>query len=226
MESVGAYPVRSLPPKARAAYRAVSLLAKLRTRIEGSIPAIPGDAPCIFAFNHNDAAETLFAAAIAIKASGGRLVSFMVDWMFARAPLLGRIISLCEPILVYGKRARWAWLRRLMDRPASYSSVDEALSRLKSGAWLGIFPEGTRRGKEKCLGKPRKGLYELSRRSGALVLPVGIEKRPWPLRRVFRFGAPIELWRETDPAKAGDIVMKELSRLSRKPYREHEEVPA
>ena len=178
---------------------------------------------CIFAFNHNDATDPR-AAAIAIKASGAAWYPFMVTDV--RAPLLGRIIGLCEPVLVYGKRARWAWLRRLMNRPAGYSSLDEALSRLASGAWLGIFPEGTRRGKAKCLGRPRKGLYELAKRSGAVVLPVGIEKRPWPLRRVFRFGSPIELWRESDPAKAGDIVMKELSRLSRKPYRDYEEVPA
>ncbi|HWR01855.1 MAG TPA: lysophospholipid acyltransferase family protein [Chlorobaculum sp.] len=155
--------------------------------------------PCIYAFNHNNVFESLFAPVLLIYLLGGRRVSFVIDWMFGRLPLIGWLMDQVAPVYVYHKKSIVPFLHRTRTREKRGRSLDQCIERLASGTSIGIFPEGTRNGDPHRLLKAKPGIGYIALDSGAQVIPVGIEFRassrrkrvPIIGRMVLRFGHPM-----------------------------------
>lgn len=195
-------------------------------RVEGAshLEAVGGK-PCIFAFNHNNAFESLFVPVLLFYLRGGRTVSFVIDWMFGRLPVIGWMMNLIDPVYVHHKRSTMPFLERTRLREASSSSRGECIGRLASGKSIGIFPEGTRNPDPSTLLKAKPGIGYIALESGAPVLPVGIDfiasgKRnrvPSIGRIVVRFGRPMQFEEELSnyrslPAEGQRVRKSELAR--------------
>lgn len=195
--------------------------------------------PVIFAFNHNNTAESLLAPAALVYLRAGRMVHFVIDWMYAHLPVIGRILRMCDPILVYRKPARFRWGERMRRERLGDSVVEGCLERLARGGSVGIFPEGRRNADPGKLLRGRSGLGEIVLRSGAPVIPVGIHypaaarlgRIPRLGRMVLRIGEPLSFAAEREQAEAEggravrkgarrvvDRVMARLEELSGKSY--------
>lgn len=127
---------------------------------------------------------------------------------------------------------RW-WLRQvgvsLIDRAAPSKDVLRRLTEcLDAGEVVCMFPEGTR-SDDGRIGPFRSGVELLVRRTGATVLPVGIEgsfrafprgvKFPRPVRCTVRYGAPWPADRVLAP-RGIEALRAEVARLARTPLRE------
>lgn len=171
-----------------------------------------GSSPCIYAFNHNNAFESLFVPVLLIWLLGGQRVSFVIDWMFGQLPVVGWLMKQINPIYVWHKRSTVPFLERRRVKAASSSSRDECVRRLEGGASIGIFPEGTRNGDPFRLLKAKPGIGYIALESGAPVIPVGIEflasrrrgRVPFIGKIVLRFGAPMQFGRHGASVDAPD----------------------
>lgn len=143
--------------------------------IEGAdrLAALPD--PMLFALNHNNSVESVVVPSALIHHRHGRLITFMVDWMFLYIPVVGWVMRRIDPIPVYTKPARFKVGEGYRRARRHLSPVDEAVRRLATGHSVGIFPEGTRNPDPDRMRPPRPGLAHLVLRSDAPVLPVGIE---------------------------------------------------
>lgn len=132
----------------------------------------------IFAFNHNSSYETIMVyIALSMKTKFNK-IRFIIDWMFAHIPVLGPIIRLSEPILVFNKKAR---IKRLNRKKILYQNpYIRAIQTLEENASIGLYPEGTRNRKPDELIKARRGIGKIAIESKKCVLPVGLD---FPKRR-------------------------------------------
>lgn len=137
----------------------------------------PLDEPVIFALNHNNSLETLVVPAALFFHRGGRTISFVVDWMFLRIPVVGWLLGHGSPVPVYTKSARWGLFERERRRRAASDGtvLDRCRRELAAGRSVGIFPEGARNRSADRLGAGRAGLGHLVLATGAPVVPVGID---------------------------------------------------
>lgn len=196
--------------------------------------------PAIVALNHNSSFESIAVPLALIWMRRGRMLHFLIDWMFLHWPVVGWLMRLSDPIPVYGKPMRWrlreSHRRAGLRRPV----VDACLERLAAGGSLGIFPEGTRNRRLDTLLQGRPGLGEIVLRCDAPVVPVGIKfpaaerlGRPPILGRiVLVVGEPLDFREERTRAADGlpsgarralarqvvARVMSEISRLSGKAF--------
>jgi 1-acyl-sn-glycerol-3-phosphate acyltransferase len=131
--------------------------------------------PLIFAFNHNCSYETILVASYLMYLRQGRKVSFVIDWMFGRLPLLGWIFKQIDPIYVYNKPARFKFLERSRSMQKKQSVYMQCIEYLNSNKSIGIFPEGTRNRNPYQLKRGRNGIGHIALESGAPVLPIGID---------------------------------------------------
>jgi 1-acyl-sn-glycerol-3-phosphate acyltransferase len=104
-------------------------------------------------------------------------VHFLVDWVFGYIPVLGSFVRLNEPIFVFNKKARFAWIDARNDRTATTTAWDECVARLKQDHSIGIFPEGTRNHDPETLLEGRSGIGKIVIDAEASVVPVGIDFR-------------------------------------------------
>ncbi|MBN2431768.1 MAG: 1-acyl-sn-glycerol-3-phosphate acyltransferase [Acidobacteria bacterium] len=130
--------------------------------------------PLIFVLNHSNYMESLLVPVTLIYHRQGRLIHFMVDWMFRHLPLIGTLLRLGETVPVYTKPARWRLFEGYRRRQRTFSPVDECLALLAAGRSVGIYPEGTRNPDPLQLRRARPGLAHLILTSTAPVVPVGI----------------------------------------------------
>ncbi len=161
-------------PFGRLAMRAVALLFGPLVQVDGraGLAEVPG--PAIFVLNHNNTFECCVVPGLLMAARQGRPVSFLVDWMFLRLPLIGRLIRCIDPIPVYTKPARFhLWEGHRQARRAR-SALGGALERLAAGGSVGVFPEGTRNGSPLQLERGRAGLGHLVLATDVPVVPIGI----------------------------------------------------
>lgn len=173
-----------------------------------------GSSPCIYAFNHNNAFESLFVPVLLIWLLGGERISFVIDWMFGQLPVVGWLMKHIDPIYVWHKRSTLPFLERRRVKAASSSSRDECVRRLYGGASIGIFPEGTRNADPFRLLRAKPGIGYIALESGAPVIPVGIEfitarrrgRVPVVGKIALRFGEPMrfECHRVFVAASGGD----------------------
>lgn len=131
--------------------------------------------PVIFAFNHNNSIESILVPSFLVYHSGGRKISFVIDWMFGKIPLLEQLLKRMEPIYVYHKRSTLKFLES--KRPKKGQPVDTVsicCEKLRAGKRIGIFPEGKRNRDPFRLLKAKPGIGHIALRSGVPVIPVGI----------------------------------------------------
>ena len=103
---------------------------------------------------------------------------------------------------------------------------------LKKGRIVIIYPEGNSNAKAELL-KGKTGVAELALKTGKPVIPIGISKEEKSSKRTIRIGKPIyfleekELFGRTNKEsedyhfilrKVTDKIMKEISKLCKKPY--------
>jgi 1-acyl-sn-glycerol-3-phosphate acyltransferase len=127
---------------------------------------------------------------------------------------------------------RW-WLRQvgvtLIDRDAPSKDALRAVADcLAAGEVVGLFPEGTR-SQDGAIAPFRNGVEFLVRRTGACVVPIGIEgahrafprgtSLPRPTKLVVRYG---EVWPATKVLAPGGVaaLRARVAELSRAPLRE------
>jgi 1-acyl-sn-glycerol-3-phosphate acyltransferase len=158
----------------------------IRVENEGALPV--QEEPLIFTFNHNNAWETFPLALFLMDRRDGKIISFVIDWMYGKLPLVGWILNPLSPIYVYNKPARWKVFDRFRKRGGE-AVHRECVERLRSKGSIGIFPEGKRNANPTALKRGRKGIGEIALRTGIPVIPIGID---FPCRvhrgRVPRFG--------------------------------------
>jgi 1-acyl-sn-glycerol-3-phosphate acyltransferase len=163
-------------PLRRGTLRTLLALSAGAVRVDGVERLAAAPEPSIFALSHHNAWEALLAPAALVALRRGRLVRFFVDWMFVDLPWTGWLVRQLEPIPVYAKRARFGLrdahrLRRL----EGLSPVDLAVAALDAGDDVGVYPEGKRNPHPHILLRGRSGLGVVALRSGAPVVPVGID---------------------------------------------------
>jgi 1-acyl-sn-glycerol-3-phosphate acyltransferase len=181
-----------------------------RLRIEGR-EQVPATGPVLLVANH---ASYLDPPLVGI--SSGREVNFL-----AQAGLAGFL-----PL-------RW-WMRQvgvtLIDRDApSKEALRRIADSLTAGEVVGLFPEGTRSA-DGAVGPFKSGVEFLVRRTGAVVVPIGLDgahrafpRRAWlprPRRITVRFGAP---WGPEKVLAPGgvDALRAHVAGLARAPLRDH-----
>jgi 1-acyl-sn-glycerol-3-phosphate acyltransferase len=237
-------------PQLEGRWRRLTLRALLAAsagtvRVEGAERLVAAPRPSIFALSHHNLWEAVLAPSALIALRGGRLVRFLADWMYVDLPWTGWLVRQARPIPVYSKRAR-AGLRDGHRRAAERrgSAIDRAVAALAAGEDVGIYPEGRRNADPHRLLRGRRGLGRLALRSGAPVVPVGVDfaardrilRTPRAGRFVLRVGEPLDFtaahaeWRAAsgEAARRGverrlgpylvDAVQREVARLSRKYY--------
>jgi 1-acyl-sn-glycerol-3-phosphate acyltransferase len=144
-----------------------------RIKIRGK-ENLPEQGGVIVMSNHISAYDPPLLAAIF-----SRPVRFMAKKELFENPLLRFVLFLADAFPV--------------DRSKNdISAVKKALSVLKSGEVLGLFPEGTRRPEGK-LGNPKTGSVMLAIKSGVPVLPVGIKNIKKAGRITVNIGKPFAL---------------------------------
>ena len=145
-------------------------------RAEGLEHIRDQNGPVIFACNHNNSMESLLVPAFLVYHSGGRKISFVIDWMFGKIPLLGYLFKKMEPIYVYHKRSPSRFLEsRRPKGKFSADTVSLCCEKLRAGKRIGIFPEGKRNRDPFRLLRAKPGVGHIALRSGVPVVPVGIK---------------------------------------------------
>lgn len=160
--------------------------------------------PAIFAFNHNNYFETFLVPAYLMHELGDRNISFVIDWMFGRLPVLKTLLRQIEPVYVYGKKAKIPFLKP-SPNVAAGSIVSQCRDRLRNNRSIGIFPEGKRNHSKELLRRARTGLGQIVLLADAPVVPVGIhfparnrEKIPLIGRFELRAGKPMRFTELSD----------------------------
>lgn len=174
-----------------------------RLRVEG-IHHLPAEGPALICANHLSLWDPPLIGSIV-----SRPLRFMAKEELFRYPVLGWLLP---RIGVFPVR------RGTADR----SAIRQALEVLRSGGMVALFPEGARRPRgNQAPAYP--GVALLAIRSGAPVIPVGIEGRFRLFHSIHvRFGEPIkpETWDVQMPLRSADlhritndIIMSEIRRL-------------
>jgi len=218
--------------------------ARLLVRLEGSLTLPASGMPVIVACNHNNALESLLVPVSLMHRMQGVRISFVIDWMYGKLPVVGKLMDAVDPVYTYTKRSTLGWLERMRPAGRPRSVLELCLDRLREGRSVGIFPEGRRNHDPWSLLRGKPGIGHLALSSGVPVLPVGIEypaiekksRIPAVGRTVVRigdllsFGGASEEYLQTTSTVAGrrqmhrlaehatHQVMLELSRLCGKRY--------
>ena len=96
------------------------------------------------------------------------------------------------------------------------TAMKEALKTLKNGGCIGLFPEGTRNGLEKNNGKLKNGAAYLALKTGAQIVPIGIQGDSKPFHKsIIVYGKPLDLSKYQGIKKIDDEVEDEVSKLLR-----------
>ena len=94
------------------------------------------------------------------------------------------------------------------------SAMKEAIKTLKSGGCIGLFPEGTRNGLEKNDGKLKNGAAYLALKTGAKIVPIGIQGEAKPFHRTtIVYGEPLDFstkYNISEDKEAADKATDEL----------------
>ena len=160
---------------------------------------IPKEGALIFCGNHKT-----YLDPPAITVTNGRKMSFMAkeqlkeNWLFA---FLG-----------------WAFEAIYVKRDSKdIGPLKQALTILKSGDCLGIFPEGTRNGLEKNNGAVKNGAAYLALKTGAKIVPVGIVGNGKPFtKNAVIYGEPLDFSKYKDQKADKELEEKVSAELMTK----------
>jgi 1-acyl-sn-glycerol-3-phosphate acyltransferase len=160
-----------------AAARGVFALQGLKFRIEG-VENVPRSGGAVMAINHTGYMDFTYAGLSAVPA--GRLVRFMAKKSIWDHPVAGRLMRAMKHIPV--------------DRHAGTASFRAAITALRAGEIVGVFPEATiSRSFE--LKEFKSGTVRMAQVAGVPVLPVTI----WGSQRVWTKGHPKRMGRSNIP---------------------------
>jgi 1-acyl-sn-glycerol-3-phosphate acyltransferase len=164
---------------------------------------VPADGPVIVASNHRSYLDPPIVACVL-----RRPVSYMAKEELFRLPILGSLLPHIEAFPVDRKRG-------------DVSAVKRALSILKQGKVIGIFPEGTRNRDGRV--PAQTGVALLAALSGAPVVPAFVSGTD-AARRLGRltvtFGAPLRFGRSPGAGRAllekwRDEIMEKIVELGK-----------
>lgn len=186
----------------------------LRLRVEGR-EHVPATGPVLLVANHSSYLDPPL-----VGITAGRWVGFLAQAGLARF-----------------KPVRW-WMAQmgvtLIDRDApSKDAIRLLTANLLAGECVGMYPEGTRT-RDGRIGPFRSGVEMLVRRTGASVVPVGLDGPVrafprgalWvrPIRCVVRYGLPWSPERVLAPGGV-EALRAEVARLARCPLRTEDDPP-
>jgi len=136
---------------------------------------IPKEGPVIFCGNHR---HYLDAPIVVITA--GRHIRYVAKKELARNPFFRFLGFVFEGI--YVKRDA-----------KDITAMKECMRTLKNGGCVGIFPEGVRNGIEKNNGKLKNGATYIAMKTGAKIVPLGIQGSAKPFSKsIIIYGKPID----------------------------------
>jgi 1-acyl-sn-glycerol-3-phosphate acyltransferase len=216
-------PLPLLSPGRAFLLKALMLPNVLLTRASGLENLPKKEHACIYAFNHNNSLEALLVPVFLIHHLGGRTISFVIDWMYGKIPVIGRLMDMIDPIYVCNKRSTLPWIEKLRPPRSSFNTVEQCARKLLTGRSIGIFPEGTRNSDPEMLLKARPGIGHIALQAEVAVVPVGIDftcrkargKIPMLGRIIIRIGRPLHFPRESCAYRAlSDNAHKERSRMA------------
>ncbi|NHQ61260.1 1-acyl-sn-glycerol-3-phosphate acyltransferase [Chlorobium sp. BLA1] len=200
-----------LLPRGRALLLRALMLPNFLLTSSSGIANLPrAEGACIYAFNHNNSLEALMVPVFLFYHLGGRTISFVIDWMYGKIPLLGSLMNLIDPVYVYSKRSTISWIEAKRSSISAGDTVERCTLKLFAGQSIGIFPEGKRNRNPETLVKGKPGIGHIALKSGAPVIPVGIDfksrttkgKIPILGRTIIRIGAPLYFAQQSDAYQA------------------------
>lgn len=157
---------------------------------------VPKDEATIFCGNHRTYLDPPL-----IVATAGRHMRFMSKEELAENKFLAFLGLVFDAI--YVKRDS-----------KDITAMKEALKTLKSGGCIGLFPEGTRNGFEKNDGKIKNGAAYLALKTGANLLPIGIQGDSKPFHKsTIIYGKPLDLSKYQGLKKVDEQTENEVSEL-------------
>lgn len=149
---------------------------------------VPKDGPLLFCGNH-----TSYFDGPLIIISSPRLMRFMAKQELKKNLLFRYLCYAYNAI--YVKRDS-----------KDIGPLKEAIKELKSGGCIGIFPEGTRNGLEKNEGKMKNGAAYMSLKTGAKIIPIGINGEAKPFHKVsITYGKPIDFSKLLEGKNAKEV---------------------
>ncbi|NTW57027.1 MAG: 1-acyl-sn-glycerol-3-phosphate acyltransferase [Chlorobiaceae bacterium] len=181
----------------------------------------------IYAFNHNNSLEALLVPVFIMYYLGGTAISFVIDWMYGKIPIIGQLMEMTEPVYVYHKRSRIPWIKKERSHLPPVNVIGQCAGKLRSGRSIGIFPEGKRNRNPEHLMKGRPGIGHIALMTGVTVIPVGIDfnsrttrnRIPVIGRIIIRAGRPIHFRKESEEYRkilaSGVDNRKEWAELNR-----------
>ena len=94
------------------------------------------------------------------------------------------------------------------------TAMKESLKTLKEGGCIGLFPEGTRNGLEKNDGKLKNGAAYMALKTGAKIVPIGIQgdTKPFTPAKII-FGKPLDLSKYEGVKKIDEAMEDEVSEM-------------
>ena len=155
---------------------------------------IPQNGPVLFCGNHRN-----YLDPVLIVATSNRHMRFMAKEELSKNPFFAFLGYLFDVILV--KRDS-----------KDIAAMKDALKTLKNNECIGVFPEGTRNGFEKNDGKVKNGAAYLALKTGAELLPIGIQGDAKPFHKsTIIYGKPIDLSKYKDMKKIDENTENEVS---------------
>jgi 1-acyl-sn-glycerol-3-phosphate acyltransferase len=193
----------------------------LLTRAYGLENLSGAESASIYVFNHNNSLEAMMIPALLMYHLGGSSISFVIDWMYGKVPILGSLMNMIDPVYVYHKRSSLSWIEAIRPHAPFADTIERCSEKLRAGRSIGIFPEGKRNRNPETLLRGKPGVGHIALQSGAPVVPVGIDfncriakgKIPVLGRTIVRVGRPIIFQQQSEVYRAR---MPSLSCCSRK----------
>lgn len=167
---------------------------------------IPQEGALLFCGNHRT-----YLDPPVIVVTAGRHMRFMAKEELRKNPLFAFLGFLFEGI--YVKRDS-----------KDISAMKDAMKTLKNGGCIGIFPEGTRNGMEKNDGKLKNGATYMALKTGAKIIPIGIQGDSKPFHKTtIVYGEPIDFSKKYNLSedkeaadKASEELKEEIIKLTKK----------
>lgn len=136
---------------------------------------VPKEGALLFCGNHRTYLDPPL-----ITVTAGRNMSFMAKEELKSNPLMSFLCFAFDGI----------WVKR---DSKDIGSLKTAMKILKNGGCIGIFPEGTRNGMEKNKGKLKNGAAYMALKTGAKIVPIGIQGTAKPFsQNTIIYGEPLD----------------------------------